>query len=155
MPLIVLQYNEASGVAGSVLTAAVWNRVPLNFIARDDNDNCVLNLDKTFTISNFVYPKILKIKTKVTAVNTAVPAMLLKSRLDRIKGSVVTLLDTSLNAKIITQEGQALVEQLLTVELTNSYTFSFELYVDRAGVFGRPTPDGLPERYASVEILIE
>lgn len=155
MPLIVIKYSELTTVSGAAVVGLAWNKVPLSKIVRDDNNNCVLNLNNSFTISNKIYPKILKIKTKVTAVNVPAAINFFKTRLSVIKGAVATVIDTSLNFKVLAGENQALVDQLLTYSLNESTTFKLELYAQGNAVFGRPVGDGSEERYASVEILIE
>lgn len=155
MPLILLKYREPTTVDGAVIVGATWNLVPINGIVRDDNGNCKINLNNSFTISNRVYPKICKFNMNVTALNNTGAAMLLKSRLLLVKGATTQILDTSLNSKLITNQSQTTIKQRSSISLNISSTFRFELFSSNNGLFGRAINDGTEERYASVEITIE
>lgn len=153
--LILLKYSTLTTVDGAVLTAAIWNKVPISAIIRDDNNNCVLNVDNTFTISNAIYPKVCRFNMHTSIVNTTIQPLIAKSRLLQIKGAATQLIDTSMNFKLVTQESQGFIKQISSYLLAGPSTFEIDIWTNRAGVFGRAAADGSEERYASVEITIE
>lgn len=156
MSLIILKYSELTTVDGSVLTISTWNKVPLSSIIRDDNSNCVLNADNTFTLSSSIYPKICRFDITACVVNTAAGLAVAKARLQKIQAIGNIVIDTSINYSIVGGSvHQGVVKQVTTYLLDKLTTFEIDIWLNRAGLFGKAASDGSEERYALVQITVE
>lgn len=156
MALIILKYAEATMVDGAAVGASVWNKIPLNAIIRDDNGNCVLNVDNTFTLSNPIYPKICRFDISCCIVNTAAGLTVAKARLLKVQAAVLTTIDTSINYSIVGGSvHQGVVKQITTFTLNKLTTFEIDVWLNRVGLFGKAASDGSEERYALVQITVE
>lgn len=166
MSQIILKYKTAVNVAGAVVLANNWNKVPFSDEVRDTGGNCVLNAGGSFTLSAGAYPKNVRIKAWCNVASPdsnvvgAAAAMLAQLKLKTTPG---VFIDSGMGVKVITEQnnktnkrtmGQAFLDTFFVLAAATEY--QLELFTDDNSIFGEAiNTTSTEEKYALAEILIE